>query len=210
MSANIASVDEESLKSDLRELVRKTVQETLNALLDEEADEMVGAGRHERTAAREAYRSGHHKRKPVTAGGEVVLGVPKLRGAALLRLRGRGLSGVRLVAGDKSPGTLGALEEVFPRGEIPAAHRPLLPQRVRQGAEAEADEGRQDAQGHPCAGIARGVGGEGVRGGRPARVDEAVRGSRGRARGAAPRRSPTPTSPCSIGPGSGRTAPSSG
>ena len=114
MSANIASVDEESLKSDLRELVRKTVQETLNALLDEEADEMVGAGRHERTAAREAYRSGHHKRKPVTAGGEVVLGVPKLRGAALLRLRGRGLSGVRLVAGDKSPGTLGALEEVFP------------------------------------------------------------------------------------------------
>ena len=33
MSANIASVDEEPLKSDLRELVRETVQETLNALL---------------------------------------------------------------------------------------------------------------------------------------------------------------------------------
>ena len=33
MSGNIASVDEESLESDLRELVRKTVQETLNALL---------------------------------------------------------------------------------------------------------------------------------------------------------------------------------
>lgn len=31
-----------------------------------------------------------------------------------LRLRGRGLSGVRLVAGDKSLGMLGALEEVFP------------------------------------------------------------------------------------------------
>ena len=71
----------------------------------------------------------------------------------------------------------------FPRGEMPAAHRPLLPQRARQSAEAEADEGRQDAQGHPCAGIARGAGGKGVRGGRPARVDEAVRGSRGRARG---------------------------
>lgn len=55
MSANIASVDEESLRSDLRELVRKTVQETLNALLDEEADEMVGAGRYERAAAREAH-----------------------------------------------------------------------------------------------------------------------------------------------------------
>ena len=32
----------------------------------------------------------------------------------LLRLRGRGLSGVRLVTGDKSLGMLGALEKVFP------------------------------------------------------------------------------------------------
>ena len=71
MSSNIVSVDEESLKSDLRELVRKTVQETLNALLDEEADEMVGAERYERTAGREAYRSGHYRRKLVTTSGEV-------------------------------------------------------------------------------------------------------------------------------------------
>ena len=114
MSADIASVDEGSLRSGLRELVRKTVQETLNALLDEEADEMVGAERYERTAAREAYRSGHYERKLVTTSGEVALGAPKLRGATLLWLRGRGLSGVRLVTGDKSLGMLGALEEVFP------------------------------------------------------------------------------------------------
>lgn len=88
----MVSVDEEPLESDLRDLVRKTVQETLNALLDEEADEMVGAGRYERTAAREAYRSGHCKRKLVTTSGEVALDVPKLRGATLLWLRGRGLS----------------------------------------------------------------------------------------------------------------------
>lgn len=81
MSANIVSVDEEPLKSDLRELVRKTVQETLNALLDEEANEMVGAERYERTAAREAYRSGHYKRRLVTTSGEIVLDVPELRGA---------------------------------------------------------------------------------------------------------------------------------
>ena len=102
------------MRSDLRELVRKTVQETLNALLDEESDEMVGAERYERTAAREAYRSGHYKRKLVATSGEVVLDVPKLRGATLLWLRGRGLSGARLVTGDKSLGMLGALEEVFP------------------------------------------------------------------------------------------------
>lgn len=115
MSADIASVDEGSLRSGLRELVRKTVQETLNALLDEEADEMVGAERYERTAAREAYRSGHYERKLVTTSGEVALGAPKLRGVTLLWLRGRGLSGVRLVTGDKPLGMLGALEEVFPK-----------------------------------------------------------------------------------------------
>lgn len=52
MSGKMASVDEESLKSDLRELVRKTVQEMLNALPDERADEMVRAERQERTAGR--------------------------------------------------------------------------------------------------------------------------------------------------------------
>lgn len=35
MSANIVSVDEESLRNDIKNLVRKTVEETLNALLDE-------------------------------------------------------------------------------------------------------------------------------------------------------------------------------
>lgn len=52
MSANIVSVDEESLRNDIKNLVRKTVEETLNALLDEEASELVGAGRYERTAGR--------------------------------------------------------------------------------------------------------------------------------------------------------------
>ena len=46
MSNPIVTVDEDSLKGDLRELVRKTVQDTINALLDEEAAEMVGAERH--------------------------------------------------------------------------------------------------------------------------------------------------------------------
>ena len=81
MSNAIVSVDEESLKSDLKELVRKTVQDTINALLEEEAGEMVGAEKYERTADREAYRSGHYKRKLATTSGEVVLDVPKLRGA---------------------------------------------------------------------------------------------------------------------------------
>ncbi|MBQ2631636.1 MAG: transposase, partial [Kiritimatiellae bacterium] len=50
----------------LRELVRQTVEDTLNGLLEEEADDLVGAERHGRTAGREAYRAGHYDRKLVT------------------------------------------------------------------------------------------------------------------------------------------------
>lgn len=81
MSNPIVSVDEESLRGDIVELVRKTIQDTLNALLEQEADEMVGAERYERTADREACRSGHYKRKLVTTSGQIELEVPKLRGA---------------------------------------------------------------------------------------------------------------------------------
>lgn len=82
MSANIASVDEESPRKDIKNLVRKTVEETFNALLDEEASELVGAERYERTAGREIYRSGHYARRLITDVGEIELSVPKLRGAA--------------------------------------------------------------------------------------------------------------------------------
>ena len=80
MSGNIVAVDEESLRDDIGNLVRRTVEETLNAPPDEEASELVGAERHGRTAGREAYRSGHYTRRLVTGAGEVELSVPKLRG----------------------------------------------------------------------------------------------------------------------------------
>lgn len=61
--------------------MRKTDEETLNALLNKEASGLVGAERYERTAGREAYRSGHYARKLVIGAGESELSVPKLRGA---------------------------------------------------------------------------------------------------------------------------------
>ena len=81
MSANIISVDEESLRKDIKNMMRKPVEETLSAPLDEEASELVGPERYERTAGREAYRSGHYARKLVTGAGEVEPSEPKLRGA---------------------------------------------------------------------------------------------------------------------------------
>lgn len=60
--------------------MRRTVEDTLNGLLEEEADDLVGAGRHWRAADRGAYRAGHCDRKLATTSGEVTLRMPKLKG----------------------------------------------------------------------------------------------------------------------------------
>lgn len=61
-------------------LVRNNVEETLNALLDKEADELVNAEKYERSSDRQGYRSGHYKRNLHTTAGKVELKVPKLKG----------------------------------------------------------------------------------------------------------------------------------
>lgn len=62
--------------------MRKTVEETLNALLDKEAFELVGAERYERMAVRDGCHSVRYARKLITGPGEVNLSVPKPCGAA--------------------------------------------------------------------------------------------------------------------------------
>ena len=57
MPEPIVTLNEESLRADLGELIRKTVEEMLNGLLEEEAGDLVGAERYERAADREAYRA---------------------------------------------------------------------------------------------------------------------------------------------------------
>ena len=83
MPEPIAALNEESLRSDLRELVRRTVEDTPSGLLEAEADELVGAERHGRAAGREAYRAGHCDRGLTTSPGEVTIRMPKLEGARL-------------------------------------------------------------------------------------------------------------------------------
>ena len=51
-SRKIIQIDEEQVKDHLGEIVRGTVQETLNALLDEEAESLCRAKRYERTEER--------------------------------------------------------------------------------------------------------------------------------------------------------------
>lgn len=76
---DIIHLDEQEVKAELGEMVRKTVEETLNAMLEEEADEITQAHRYERTESRTDTRAGHYHRKLVTKAGEVDLQVPKLR-----------------------------------------------------------------------------------------------------------------------------------
>ena len=56
------------------------MEETLNTLLDKEADELVHAEKYERSSERLGYRSEHYKRNLHTTAGEVELKVPKLKG----------------------------------------------------------------------------------------------------------------------------------
>ncbi len=80
MSENIIQLNEAAIKGELRDLVKNSVEETLNALLEHEADELVNAERYERSGDRKGYRSGHYERNFTTTSGDVTLHVPKLKG----------------------------------------------------------------------------------------------------------------------------------
>lgn len=76
---NVIEIDEARIRDHLGELVRGSVEETLNALLDAEADRLCNAARYERSEARRDTRAGSYERKLQTKAGEVTLKVPKLR-----------------------------------------------------------------------------------------------------------------------------------
>ena len=76
---NIVKIDDGKIKDHLDAVVRGTVEETLNALLDAEADQLCGARRYERTDSRRDTRAGHYTRSLHTKAGPVELKVPKLR-----------------------------------------------------------------------------------------------------------------------------------
>ena len=56
--SKIIRIDESEIRGQLDKLVRGTVEETLNALLDAEADEMCNAQRYERSPERTDTRAG--------------------------------------------------------------------------------------------------------------------------------------------------------
>jgi len=75
----VIRIDEDQLKGHVAEVVRQSVEETLNGLLEGEADAICGAERYERNPERLDTRAGHYTRKLLTQAGEVELRVPRLR-----------------------------------------------------------------------------------------------------------------------------------
>ena len=66
MSEKIVQLNEEVIKGQIKELVRGSVEETLNELLEKEAESLTQAARYERSEARQGYRSGHYDRNLTT------------------------------------------------------------------------------------------------------------------------------------------------
>src|SRR5215468_8824406 len=77
--SQVIQIDEGKIQEHLGEVVRSTVEETLNAMLDAEADRLCRAELDERTEARKDTRAGSYQRRLQTKAGEVTLKVPKLR-----------------------------------------------------------------------------------------------------------------------------------
>ena len=82
MSEKIVQLNEEVIKGQIKELVRGSVEETLNELLEKEAESLTQVARYERSEARQGYRSGHYDRNLTTTSGDVTLHIPRLKGVS--------------------------------------------------------------------------------------------------------------------------------
>jgi transposase-like protein len=75
----IIQFNESAIQDHIGEMVRSTVEDTLNKMLDAEADKLCNAEKYQRNEARTDTRAGHYQRKLQTKAGEVTLNMPKLR-----------------------------------------------------------------------------------------------------------------------------------
>lgn len=75
----VIKIDAAQIHSHLDSMVRSTVEETLNKLLDEEADRLCNAGRYEHSDGRTDTRAGHYPRTYLATVGPLNLKIPKLR-----------------------------------------------------------------------------------------------------------------------------------
>ena len=143
LPGNVVRIDEERIKDHLGRIVRGTVEETLNALLDAEADRLCNAKRYERTEARRDTRAGSYQRKLHTRAGEVTLQGAEAAPADLRDGDHRALPPARELGRggpdrDVSGGGVGAPGRGHHRGAVGHAGQP------RHGEPAEPEDLRPD------------------------------------------------------------------
>ena len=80
MSEKIVQLNEEEIKGQIKELVRGSVEETLNELLEAEAEKLTQAARYERNEARQATAAATMTGTIPPPLGDVTLHVPRLKG----------------------------------------------------------------------------------------------------------------------------------
>ena len=79
VNGKIITINENEVKGYLDSVVKGTVEETLNGLLDAEADDLCNALKYERSPERQSTRAGHYTRTLHARAGELKLKVPRLR-----------------------------------------------------------------------------------------------------------------------------------
>lgn len=97
MSDNIIQLNQDLIHNELKDLVKNSIEETLNTMLDAEADKLVNAERYARDEQCRGYRVGHYERSFTTTLGDVTLKMPKLKGVPLKRLSSKDTVAVRVL-----------------------------------------------------------------------------------------------------------------
>ena len=80
MPGNIIQLNEQFIHNELKTIVKNSVEETLNALLDAEVDNLVQAERDAREQTIKGYCAGHYERSFSIQTSNVTLKVTKLKG----------------------------------------------------------------------------------------------------------------------------------
>jgi putative transposase len=77
--SKVIKIDEAQIHQHLDSMVRQTVEDTINKMLDAEADQLCNAGRYVHSDARKDSRAGHYSRKLHLKTGVVDVKMPRLR-----------------------------------------------------------------------------------------------------------------------------------
>ena len=106
ISDNTIQLNEAAIKVELKDLVKSSVEETLNAFLEHEADEFVNAERYERSGCREIPGAAEGMKEDHESWCN-----------SFVCLKEHGLTRVQLVIGDKNLGMLETVHDVFPEAK---------------------------------------------------------------------------------------------